>query len=317
MVERRTILGSLCGAVPAGCGAAWAGTPLVLAAGPAAAQETPRLPDTVAETPPQARDVLRNNVKDMLARDEVVASMSVRLVRGIEIARIARTAGFDTLYIDMEHSSFSEDTTSQICMASLAVGIAPFVRVPTTRPEHVSRALDGGALGIIAPHIHSADDAMRVVAAAKLPPQGKRSAPGGLLPHLQYRGFPASESYPVLNDATMIVVMMETLEALEKVEEIAAVEGIDMMFVGTSDLTNEMGIPGQYDHARVREAYARTIAACRGRGKHVGIGGLSSRPDLITEFVTQGARYVSTGTDLTFLMGACTARAKQVREIKI
>ncbi|MBI3938292.1 MAG: aldolase [Betaproteobacteria bacterium] len=264
----------------------------------------------------QLSDILRNHVKEKLARGEVVASMTVRLVRSIEIARIARTAGFDTLYIDVEHSSFSLDTTGQICMAALEVGITPLVRVPTTRPEHVSRALDGGALGVIAPHVRSAEDARKVVAAAKFPPLGERSAAGGL-PHLQFRSFPAREANPALNDATMVVVMMETVAALERVEEIAAVEGIDMMLIGTNDLTAEMGIPGQYEHEKVHEAYTRTIAACRKHGKHVGVGGLASRPDLMARFVQLGARYVSTGTDLAFLIGACTQKAKQVREIKL
>src|SRR6202171_6251818 len=115
-------------------------------------------------------EVLRNNVKDMLARDEVVASMTVRLVRSIEIARIASTAGFDTLYVDVEHSSFSLETTGQICIAALEAGIAPFVRVPANTPDYISRVLDGGALGVIAPHIRSAEDARAVVAAAKFPP---------------------------------------------------------------------------------------------------------------------------------------------------
>jgi 4-hydroxy-2-oxoheptanedioate aldolase len=263
----------------------------------------------------QIRDIVRNHVKEKLARDEVVASMTVRLVRTIEIARIARTAGFDTLYIDIEHNSLSFDATGQICIAALAMGITPFVRVPTTRPEHVSRALDGGALGIIAPHIRNADDARRVVSAAKFPPLGERSASGGL-PHIEYRSFPASESNPALNDVTMVIVMMETLDALENVESIAAVEGIDMMMIGTNDLTAEMGIPGQYDDPRVRDAYVRTIAACRRHGKHVGIGGLATRPDLVAEFVRMGARYVSTGTDLNFLVGACTQKAKQVLDLK-
>ena len=263
----------------------------------------------------QIRDIVRNHVKEKLARGEVVASMTVRLVRTIEIARIARTAGFDTLYIDLEHNSLSFDATGQICIAALAMGITPFVRVPTGRPEHVSRALDGGALGIIAPHIHSAEDAKRVVSAAKFPPLGERSASGGL-PLIEYRTFPASEANPALNDATMVIVMMETLEALEQVEEIAAVEGVDMMMLGTSDLTAEMGIPGRYDDPRVRDAYARTIAACRKHGKHVGIGGLATRPDLVAEFVKMGARYVSTGTDLNFLLGACTQKAKQVLDLK-
>src|SRR5213079_1000338 len=89
--------------------------------------------------------------------------------------RIAKTAGFDSIYVDVEHSSLSLETTSQICVAALAIGVAPFVRVPSTRPEHVSRALDGGALGVIAPHIRSAADAREVVAAAKYPPSA--SAP--------------------------------------------------------------------------------------------------------------------------------------------
>jgi 2-keto-3-deoxy-L-rhamnonate aldolase RhmA len=78
-----------------------------------------------------------------------------------------------------------------------------------------------------------------------------------------------------------------------------------------------MGIPGKHDDPRVRDAYARTIAAMRKRGKHVGVGGLASRPDLTAEFVRMGARYVSTGTDLGFLMSACQQKAKQVRELKV
>src|SRR5258706_16473269 len=122
------------------------------------------------------RELLRNGVKDKLARNEVVLSMIVRLVRTVEIAGIAQTAGFDSLYIDLEHSSFSLDTTGQICMAALAVGITPLVRVPSK--EYVARVLDGGALGVIAPHIQSAADAVEMVRAAKFPPLGNRSFAG-------------------------------------------------------------------------------------------------------------------------------------------
>ena len=104
-------------------------------------------------------DILRNHVKEKLKRDEVVASRAVRLVRSTEIARIAATAGFDTLHVDVEHSSFSLEAASQICMAALAAGITPFVRVPASTPDYVSRALDGGALGVIVPHIGSAAEA--------------------------------------------------------------------------------------------------------------------------------------------------------------
>jgi 4-hydroxy-2-oxoheptanedioate aldolase len=261
-------------------------------------------------------DILRNNVKEKLARDEVVASMTVRLVRNVEIARIARTAGFDTLYVDLEHSSFSIDTCGQICMAALEAGIAPFVRVPANTPEYISRVLAGGALGVIAPHIRSADEAKAVVRAAKFPPLGERSNAGGL-PHLHFRAFPVAEAYAALNHATMVIVQFESAAALAQAEEIVAVDGVDMVLVGLNDLLADWGIPGEYDHPRVREAYAKAIAACRKRGKHCGVGGLATRPDLVAEFVKMGARYVSTGTDLAFLLSACAARARQVKEIKL
>src|SRR5437879_13120677 len=116
--------------------------------------------------------------------------MTVRLVRSIEIARIAKTAGFDSIYVDVEHSSLSLETASQICIAALEIGVAPFVRVPSTRPEHVSRALDGGALGVIAPHIRSAAEAREVVASAKYPPFGGRSMAGARAPR-RHRPSPA------------------------------------------------------------------------------------------------------------------------------
>jgi 4-hydroxy-2-oxoheptanedioate aldolase len=115
----------------------------------------------------------------------------------------------------------------------------------------------------------------------------------------------------------MIIVQIESAAALEHAEEIAAVEGVDLILVGLNDLLADWGVPGKYDDPRVRAAYAATIAACRKHGKHCGVGGLATRPDLVAEFVMMGARYVSTGTDLAFLMGACSARAKAVREIKV
>jgi 4-hydroxy-2-oxoheptanedioate aldolase len=258
--------------------------------------------------PDKIDDILRNHAKEKLARGELVASMTVRLVAGIEIARIAKTAGFDSLYVDMEHSRFSLETTGQICMAALAAGITPLVRVPGL--AEVSRVLDGGALGVIAPHVRSAAEARDYVTAAKFPPLGERSA-AGPLPHLHYRSFPAAEADAALNAATLLVVQFESDEAIAKADEIVAVDGVDMVLIGTNDLLADWGLTGQYEHPRVREAYAKTIAACRRHGKHVGVGGLASRPDLAAAYVRMGARYVSTGTDLGFLLAACTAKAKE------
>ena len=109
--------------------------------------------------------LVRNSVKERLARGEVASSMTVRLTRGVEIASLAKAAGFDSLYIDLEHSALSLETTSQVCIAALEAGVASFARVPQV--ELIQRVLDGGALGIIAPDIRNADEARAVVQAAK------------------------------------------------------------------------------------------------------------------------------------------------------
>src|SRR5258708_354897 len=222
-------------------------------------------------------EIVRNNVKEKLARGEVVSSMTVRLVRSIEIARLAKAAGFDSIYVDVEHSSLSLETTGQICIAAMEIGIAPFARVPSARPQPASRALgavsrarDGGAPGVIAPHIRAAGEAGEVVASAKSPPLGERSM-GGALAHLHYRPFPAAEANAAMNEATMVVVQFETADAIDKAGEIAAVEGVDMVLIGTNDLLADMGLAGQYEHDRVRDAYARTIAPSKNHANHAAL----------------------------------------------
>jgi 4-hydroxy-2-oxoheptanedioate aldolase len=260
------------------------------------------------------RDVLRNHMKEKLARGEVVASMTVRLSRSIEIAQIAAASGFDTLYVDLEHNTLSIDTCCQICIAAQSIGITPLVRVPANTPDYICRVLDGGAMGVITPHIRSAAEAREMVNLVKFPSLGHRSA-GGALSHYGYRSFPMAETYSAMNDATSLVVMLETVAALENVEEIIATDGVDMLLVGSNDLCAEMGIPGQYDHPQLAEAFSRAIAAAKKHGKYVGIGGLASRDDLMARFVQLGARYVSTGTDLGFLISACSQRAQFVHQM--
>ncbi len=207
-------------------------------------------------------------------------------------------------------------TTSQICMAALDAGVTPFVRVPSYEPEFVSRVLDGGALGVIAPHISGAADAETVVRNAKFPPNGNRSVSVGT-PHLRFRSWPLTEARRVLNRETTVVAMIETPDALARADEIAGVEGVDIVMIGTNDLCAEMGIDGQFEHQKVKDAYARVIDACRKHGKAAGIGGLASKPKLIAEFVAAGAHYVSSGADLSFILAAGTARLKEVREMKV
>jgi len=259
------------------------------------------------------KDFIQNNVTSKLANDEVVLSFQVRLVESIEIAQIAKSCGYDTLYVDVEHSSLELRQTGQICMAAMAVGITPFVRVPSHEPEYVSRYLDAGAMGIIAPHVHNRAAAQKVVSGARFPPLGERSVSIGL-PQLKFQSYPALEAKEELNRKTTVICMLEGPDAIDNAEEIASVEGVDILFIGTNDLCAQLGIDGQFDHPRVREAYAHTISVARKHGKHVGVGGLSGKPALAAEFVRQGARYVSAGSDLQYLMTAATDRSKLLRE---
>lgn len=256
--------------------------------------------------------LIQNNVRRRIVAGEVAVSMVVRLVHSIEIANIAKACGFDSLYIDLEHCSFSLQTTSQICIAALEAGVTPFARVPSLESEYVSRVLDGGALGVIAPHISCAADAERVVRNAKFPPAGDRSVSVGL-PHLRFRSWNLAEARRTLNEETTVVAMIETQDAVERVDEIAGVEGVDILMIGTNDLCADMGIDGQFEHENVKCAYAKTIEACRKHGKTTGIGGLASKPKLIADLVAQGTRYVSSGADLSFILAAGTARAAEVR----
>jgi len=259
-----------------------------------------------------ARDLVRNRVKEKLARDEVALSMTIRMVRTVEIVGIAQSAGFDSFYVDLEHSGLSLETTAQLCMAGLAAGVAPFVRLPNIAPDFIARVLDGGALGVIAPHIQSAQEAQQVVRAAKFPPLGERSH-GGVLPHVGFRPISNAEVGDAMNEATMVVIMIETAEALAAIDDIAAIDGVDLLFIGTNDLCASLGIPGQFDHESIRDAYSRGIAACRRHGKHLGIGGLNAHPKLVAQFVEMGARYISTGTDISFLLNGATVKAAAMR----
>src|SRR5256714_9626503 len=120
------------------------------------------------------------------------------------------------------------ETTSQICVMALEGGIPAFVRVPANTPEYISRVLDGGALGVIAPGVRSAGEARAVVAAAKYPPLGERGLSAGL-PQLQFRTFPAAETLPALHDPTLGIVQVEAKAALEAIGENVAVGCVDLV----------------------------------------------------------------------------------------
>lgn len=259
--------------------------------------------------------VVANAAKQRLAAGDVALGLGVRQARTVDIAAIAKTCDYDWLFIDMEHSALDVDTASQISVAALGAGITPIVRVPGKEHHHASRLLDTGAQGIVVPHVDSVEEAQRVVSHCKYPPVGHRSVAGGA-PQLGFRSLPVADATRLLNDGTLVVVMLETPQAIAGADAIAAVPGIDVLLIGTNDLCAEMGIHGQFSDARVESAYKAVIDACRRHGKHPGMGGVYDQP-LMQKYIAMGMRFILSGSDLSFLMAGASSRAAFLRSVKI
>jgi len=252
-----------------------------------------------------------NQALRQLRAGKLAVGLGLRNARTVDIAQIAKTAGFDWLFIDCEHSSMDLDTAAQISSASLAVGITPVVRVAGLEHWHASRMLDNGAQGIVVPHVDSADEARRVAAACRFPPLGKRSMGGGLQ-QLGFEPMPVGEQARIVNEETLVVVMIESPQGVANCEAIAAVPGIDALLIGTNDFCFELGIPGKFDDPKVADAYKKVIAACRKHGKFPGMGGMYT-PELLERHINMGVQLVLSGSDFSLLMQAATARATLVR----
>jgi 2-keto-3-deoxy-L-rhamnonate aldolase RhmA len=252
-----------------------------------------------------------NHTLRQLRAGKIAIGLGVRSARTVEIAQIAKSAGFDWLFIDCEHGSMDLDEASQIAAASLAVGITPLPRVPGIEHWHASRLLDNGAQGIVVPHVESEAEARRVASQCRFAPLGKRSM-GGPLPVLEYASMPVGDVARIVNEETLVVAMIESPEGLKNCEAIAAVPGIDALLIGTNDLCLELGIPGKFDDPKVGEAYRKVIAACKKHGKFPGMGGMYT-PQLLERHIGMGVQLVLAGSDQSFLMAGANERAKLVR----
>jgi 2-keto-3-deoxy-L-rhamnonate aldolase RhmA len=256
---------------------------------------------------------VRNVAKERLEAGEIAIGIGLRQARTVDIGKAMKTAGYDFIFIDMEHNSMSIDLAAQISVAAQDAGITPIVRVPGFEHFHASRALDAGAQGIVVPHVDTPEIAARMVAQCRYPPEGRRSVTGAL-PQLGFVSHPMAEWTRAINRATLLVLMIESPQAVETIDAIAAVPGYDVLLAGTNDLCIEMGIPGQLDHPEVVAAFEKIVAACRAHGKHAGLGGVYE-PALMARYLAMGFRFVQTGTDLSLLMAAATERAAAVRRM--
>ncbi len=252
--------------------------------------------------------IIENAMKKKLEAGKPVFSFNLVISRYVATPGIARECGFDWLFIDTEHNTMDLDTVSSMCLAALPLGITPVVRVAGHESHHATRVLDGGAQGVVVPHVDTPEQAEAVVRNCKFPPIGYRSmtAPA---PQLGFESMPARDAIAALNDTTFIIVMVETPEAVENADAIAAVPGVDCVLIGSNDLAATMGIPGELGHDRIAAAYETVIAACGKHDKYPGMGGIYDHA-LMEKYVTMGARVCQGGGDTALMMSAGKERTK-------
>lgn len=255
--------------------------------------------------------IIPNRTKRVLAEGGTAVGFGIHHLRGAAAPLIAEAAGYDWIFIDMEHGAMSVEQASQIALAALPIGITPIVRVCADALHEGCRMLDNGAMGIVIPHVDAAQQARRVAETYRFPPLGHRSA-GAPPAAYGFRPPALAEAMAGQNDETLIVCMIETPEAVADAAAIAAVPGVDVLFFGTNDLTAAMGIPGQLGHPDVEAAYRTVGQACAAHGKVMGMGGITDE-DLARCYMALGARFVLAGTDHSLLLPAATARATFLR----
>ena len=258
--------------------------------------------------------LIENKTKTKLQKSELALGFGVHHLRTSASAMIAAATDHDWLFIDMEHGAFSQDDVAQICIAALPTGVTPIVRICAGALDEGTRALDNGAAGVIVPHVDTIDQARRIATAFRYPPLGSRSW-GGPPALYGYKAPGNAEAQAAINPEILVVAMIESTEGLANAAEIAAVEGIDGLLIGTSDLTAEMGISGQILHPRVEEAYRSVGAACRKAGKFLGMGGVYEL-EAMKRYADLGAHFILTGSDHAYILAGASLRSAFFRKLE-
>jgi 2-dehydro-3-deoxyglucarate aldolase/4-hydroxy-2-oxoheptanedioate aldolase len=226
-----------------------------------------------------------NRVKRALANGGTALGTMVMEFSTTGIARLAAAAGADFVLFDMEHTGWGVDTVRTLLAAARPADVVPLVRVPAAQYHFVARVLDLGAMGAMVPMVESAEQARSLVQFAKYPPRGRRGCAFGFA-HDDYAGGDVPAKMAAANEHGLLIALIETAAGLEDVENIAAVDGIDVLWVGHYDLTASLGIPGRFGHARYLDAVRRILEACRRHGK---------TPGFMASSVEEGRAYLAQG----------------------
>jgi len=211
-----------------------------------------------------------NQTRERLARGETVYGCGLQVYRSAEIPRAFAAAGFDYVFIDMEHGAFDLETVQDMIRASLEAGITPIVRVAELLYSLVARLLDAGAQGIILPRVEDQRVLAEALSWLRFPPLGKRGY--GVNPTMTgYEAHSFAEIIEHQNRNTLAVVQFETVTAIENADELLALPGLDVIMVGPADLSIALGIPGEFEHPLLIRAVEGLIEKCKRHGVVPGI----------------------------------------------
>jgi 2-keto-3-deoxy-L-rhamnonate aldolase RhmA len=254
-----------------------------------------------------------NSFLRRVSNGHLTLMLVIRSNRTAEVVRLAAATGHHAVMVDLEHSTMSTDQAAQMCAVAADLGMTPLVRVPEREYGDIGRLLDGGAHGIVFPRIETTEEARTASRACRFPPRGQRSAVSSV-PQLGMRPAKAADLAPMLDELTIVQMLIETPEGVANAHAIAAVDGVDSLCIGANDLTLELGIPGSYSDPRFLEAVATVTDACRQHSKPLQIGGVADL-ELLAPLLGAGvSALMITGTDSDLLFAAASRRVSELTE---
>ena len=237
----------------------------------------------------------QNQVKRKLARGETASGTMFIEFATRGIGPLAAAAGAEFGVFDMEHSGWSIETIGNLMASTRSTDLVPLVRPPAVQYDYIARVLDMGAMGIVVPFIDEPEQAEFVVRCTRYPPAGRRGT-AFAIGHDDYLPGDVGQKMRSANDEVMVVVQIESTRGLENVEKIAAVKGVDALWIGQFDLSTSMGIPGDVGHPEFQDAQRRILKACQTAGVAAGYGSLFL--DDVVAAREQGFRYLVYTADL-------------------
>lgn len=252
-----------------------------------------------------------NPIKRSLRTGGTAAGAMVFELLAAGLPQICSNAGADFLLYDMEHTGLGFETLKTQAALCRGLNIVPLARVPRGEYHFIARALDIGMLGVMVPMVGTRAEAEHVVSCTRYPPQGRRGAAFGFA-HDDYTGGDVAAKIAALHERTLVIAQIETAEGLEHVEAIAAVPGIDALWIGQFDLTNFLGIPAQFQHPTYLTAIERVVRACASHGKAPAM--LATDDAWARDYAAKGFRLMAYGIDQLLLQSALRHGLDVVRE---